>query len=147
VEQDLAPRIEAEKGAPRVSVAHAEVACSEGLLQQAVTNLIDNAIKYRRPEVTPDVEISGAFLGGQYDLRVSDNGMGMSKDDEKRVFEPFYRSARTRNLPGTGLGLAIVSRVVEASGGELSVDTRLGEGSTFVVRLPLAESQAAVTDG
>jgi signal transduction histidine kinase len=82
------------------------------------------------------VEISGRPVDDRYDLRVSDNGMGMSKDDAGRVFEPFYRSPSTQDLPGTGLGLSIVKRVVQASGGTLAVETELGQGSTFIVRLP-----------
>jgi signal transduction histidine kinase len=140
LEGELAPRMEAEKGVLRVSVNHAEVSCSEGLLRQAVTNLVENAVKYHRPEVAPEVDISGATSNGSYDLRVSDNGLGMSTEDAGRVFEPFYRSPRTQDRPGTGLGLSIVSRVAEASGGRLSVETKLGQGSTFVVHLPLAES-------
>jgi signal transduction histidine kinase len=138
VVQDLAPRIEEKKVTLRVSVAPAEVACSEGLLRQAVTNLVDNAVKYRRAEITPTVEISGSPRDGEYDLRVSDNGVGMTEEEIERVTQPFYRSPRTRDVPGTGLGLSIVNRVAEASRGKLTVDTRLGEGSTFIVRLPLA---------
>ena len=138
VAQDVGPRVEAEHGALHVSVGHADVACSEGLLRQAVTNLIENALKYHRTAVAPAVEISGAKVRGGYDLRVSDNGMGMSKDETDHASEPFYRSPRMRDRPGTGLGLSIVSRVAEASGGTLSIDSQLGQGSTFVVHLPLA---------
>lgn len=142
VAQDVAPRVEQEHGALRVSVDHAEVTCNEGLLRQAITNLIENAVKYHRPAVAPDVQISGARSAGGYDLRVSDNGVGMSKDEAARAFEPFYRSPRMGDRPGTGLGLSIVNRVAAASGGTLSVQSRLGEGSTFVVHLPLAEREA-----
>ena len=128
------------KGQLRVTVNHAAVSCSEGLLRQALTNLTENAIKYHRPDATPEVEISGGAVDDRYDLRVSDNGMGMSKDDAGRVFEPFYRSPRTQDLPGTGLGLSIVNRVVQASGGTLSVETELGRGSTFIVRLPRVDA-------
>jgi len=138
VAQDLAPSVEAARGALRVSVANAEVTCSEGLLRQAVTNLVENAVKYHRPEIAPDVEISGARVDGGYDLRVSDNGVGMSRDEANHAGEPFYRSPRVRDQPGTGLGLSIVNRVAEASGGRLIVTSRLGQGSTFVVHLPLA---------
>jgi len=140
VAQDVAPRVEAEQGALRLSVAHADVACSEGLLRQAVTNLIENAVKYRRPDVAPDVQVSGGTIDGCYDLSVADNGMGMSKEEADHAVEPFYRSPRTRDRPGTGLGLSIVNRVAEASGGKLSVQSRPGQGSTFVVHLPLAVS-------
>ncbi len=111
----------------------------EGLLWRAVTNLIDNAVKYHRPAVSPVVKISGEPIDGGYDLTVSDNGVGMSEEEAERVFEPFYRSPRARHLPGTGLGLSMVNRVAVASGGKLSVHTRLGEGTTFVARLPLAD--------
>jgi signal transduction histidine kinase len=141
VAEDLGPRIAADTGQLRVSVAPAVVACSEGLLRQVVTNLVDNAVKYRRADVAPEVEISGAPAAGGYDLRVTDNGVGISPDDSGRVFEPLYRSARTSDLPGTGLGLSIVKRVADASRGTLSLVSRLGQGSTFVLRLPLADGR------
>jgi two-component system OmpR family sensor kinase len=147
VQEDFSARIDAEQGALRASVAHAEVPCSEGLLRQALANLLENAVKYRRPEAAPEVEISGAMTGGGYELRVSDNGMGMAPDDAARVFEPFYRSQRTRAVPGTGLGLSIVERVAKASGGTLSVESELGHGSTFVMRLPLVVSPAPLAGG
>jgi signal transduction histidine kinase len=147
IEGDFASRLEAEKGVLRVSVSHAEVSCSEGLLRQAVANLVENAVKYHRAEAAPEVDISGSSCDSAYDLRVSDNGVGMSQEEAARVFEPFYRSPRTQDLPGTGLGLSIVSRVAEASGGRLSVETKLGQGSTFVVHLPLAGSSAVGEGG
>ena len=139
IQEDFAARFEGARGRLRVAVNHASVSCSEGLLRQALTNLTENAIKYHRPDTTPEVEISGGAVDDRYDLRVSDNGMGMSKDDADRVFEPFYRSPRTQALPGTGLGLSIVNRVVRASGGTLSLETELGRGSTFIVRLPTVD--------
>ncbi len=117
IQEDFAARFEGARGRLRVAVNPAAVSCSEGLLRQALTNLTENAMKYQRPDTTPEVEISGGAVDDRYDLRVSDNGMGMTKDDAGRVFEPFYRSPRTQNLPGTGLGLSIVNRVVRASGG------------------------------
>ncbi|HLK88273.1 MAG TPA: ATP-binding protein [Polyangia bacterium] len=143
VQEDLGARLEAAQATVRVSVAAAHVACSEGLLRQAVTNLVENAVKYRRPETPPEVEISGRTGSGGYELRVSDNGVGMSSDDAARAFEPFYRAPRTQQLPGTGLGLSIVKRVAQASGGDLSLETRLGGGSTFVVHLPLCDGTPA----
>ncbi len=140
IQEDFAARFEGAKGQLRVAVNHASVSCSEGLLRQALTNLTENAIKYHRPDTTPEVEISGGAVDDRYDLRVSDNGMGMSKDDADHVFEPFYRSPRTKALPGTGLGLSIVNRVVRASGGTLSLETELGRGSTFIVRLPTVDA-------
>lgn len=142
VTKALASRVEAAHAALRVSVTHAHVACSEGLLGQALTNLIDNAVKYRRPEAVPAVEISGAALDGGYELRVSDNGTGMTDDEAGHVLEPFYRAPRSQEVPGTGLGLSIVNRIAEANGGTVSVRSRLGVGSTFVLHLPLADDAA-----
>jgi signal transduction histidine kinase len=140
IQEDFAARLDAVNGKLRVTVNHAAVSCSEGLLRQALTNLTENAFKYHRPDATPEVEISGGAIDDRYDLRVSDNGLGMSAEDAGRAFEPFYRSPRTLDLPGTGLGLSIVNRVVQASGGSLSVETELGRGSTFIVRLPRVDA-------
>jgi signal transduction histidine kinase len=140
IQEDFAPHFEEVKGKLRVAVKHAAVSCSEGLLHQVLTNLTENAMKYQRPEAIPEVEISGIAVDDRYDLRVSDNGLGISPEDAGRVFEPFYRSPHTQDLPGTGLGLSIVSRVVQASGGTVSVESELGRGSTFIVRLPTVDA-------
>ena len=144
VESELSTWVEDEKGALRVSVDHAAVKCSEGLLRQVLENLVGNALKYRRPDVAPEISVSGAPARSSYDLRVADNGVGMTEEDAARLFEPFYRAARTRDLPGTGLGLAIVRRVADACGGSVSVSTRLGQGSAFVVHLPLSAAHEGV---
>jgi two-component system, OmpR family, sensor kinase len=136
---EFAGLVQSENGTLRVVADHATVRCSNGLIHQTLANLTENAVKYRRPGVPLQIDISGNVSGEAYDLRVCDNGMGMSSDEAGRVFQPFYRAPRTSNLPGTGLGLSIVKRVAEASGGTVSVETRLGQGTTFVVRLPLAE--------
>jgi signal transduction histidine kinase len=138
VQDDFKTRVDAEKGALRLSVADAEVACSEGLLHQALTNLLENAVKYHKPDVPPVVELAGKPTDGGYDLRVSDNGMGMSEEEASRAFEPFYRAPRATDLPGTGLGLSIVNRIAEVSGGSLTLKSKEGEGSTFVMHIPLA---------
>jgi signal transduction histidine kinase len=138
VHDDFKMRIDSAKADVRLSVAHAEVSCSAGLLHQALTNLLENAVKYHRPDVPPVVELAGSPVDGSYDLRVSDNGTGMSEEEAARAFEPFYRSPRASETPGTGLGLSIVNRIAEVSGGSLSVSTKEGEGSTFVMHIPLA---------
>jgi signal transduction histidine kinase len=81
--------------------------------------------------------VTGSPADHRYWLRVTDNGLGMTEDEVDSAFEPFYRSSRVHELPGTGLGLSIVKRVVDSAGGDLSVETRLGEGTTFVVGLQL----------
>jgi signal transduction histidine kinase len=146
VRHDLAPRLEPKRASLHVSVAPAEVVCHGGLLRQAVTNLIDNAMKYHREGVAPEIHVVGATFEGGYELRVTDNGLGMSKEEIERAFEPFYRSSRVHELPGNGLGLSIVKRVVDTIGGSVSVESRLGEGTTFVMRLQLGASAAVLEE-
>jgi signal transduction histidine kinase len=138
IREDYAARVERLQGSLRVEVAPASVICSSGLLRQALANLAENALKYRRPEVTPEIEIRGEPKLGTYELRVTDNGIGMSPDEASRAFEPFYRAVRARDLPGTGLGLSIVKRVAEANGGTVELESQLGQGTTLVIRLPLS---------
>jgi len=103
-----------------------------------VRNLIDNAVRYTARGGRIDVSVS--VEDGRVVLRVADSGAGIPSRDLDRVFERFYRvdRARSRETGGTGLGLAIVKHVVENHGGEVSVESELGRGSTFTVRLPAA---------
>ncbi|HVX96453.1 MAG TPA: ATP-binding protein [Polyangia bacterium] len=144
VEDEMGPRLGAVGGKLLVTVAPAGVACTEGLLRQALVNLVENSLKYRRPEAAPVVQLSGAPRadGVGYELGVTDNGVGMSPEEIQHATEPFYRSPRARALPGTGLGLSIVDRVARACGGKLSVSSEPGRGSTFVMRLPIAAAPA-----
>ena len=114
-------------------------AAGEGLLTEALANLADNALKYRRPDAPPRITISGRGNGRRYELRVADNGIGMSPDERRQAFSPFYRALRDREVHGTGLGLSIVKRIAEANGGEVAVESTLGEGTTFVIRLLLGD--------
>jgi signal transduction histidine kinase len=139
VRQDLERRVAGVGGVLMVDVEPATVRCAPGLLQQALVNLGENAVKYRRADVPLRVEIRGRVDDGTYVYSVIDNGVGITSNDARHVFEPFFRAERTRVVPGTGLGLSIVRRIVEAHGGSVSVDTELGAGTTFVIRLPLAE--------
>jgi signal transduction histidine kinase len=140
LEQELGPLVGKVDGALHVALEPAEVLCTEGLLRQALWNLGENAVKYRRTDVAPHIEIAGHVAGGRYTIRVTDNGLGMSPEDVHHAFEPFFRSAQTSALPGTGLGLSIVQRIVEASGGHVWLSSEPGQGTTFVITLPLARS-------
>jgi signal transduction histidine kinase len=108
------------------------------LLAQLFDNLIDNACKYGEPGSR--VQIESRREGDIAILAVEDRGQGITAEDVPRVFEPFYRSKRVRNqgIPGVGLGLAIVERIAAAFGGTVSVESHVGSGSRFEVRLPLA---------
>jgi two-component system sensor histidine kinase SenX3 len=108
------------------------------LLVTAVRNLLDNAISYSPPHTRVTVTVAGT--GDFVEISVSDRGHGIPKAEQARIFERFYRidPARSRRTGGTGLGLAIVKHVAENHGGEATVRSRPGEGSTFTLRLPAA---------
>lgn len=106
-------------------------------LRSAVSNLVDNAVKYADGMSPVSVTLRGG--DGVADVVVRDRGIGIPQPDLERVFERFYRvdKARSRVTGGTGLGLAIVRNVARAHGGEVHVTSREGEGSTFTLRIPL----------
>ncbi|MCU1276899.1 MAG: integral rane sensor signal transduction histidine kinase, partial [bacterium] len=139
VREEQAGRVAAAQATLRVDVEPALVRAGEGLLIDVLSNLADNATKYARPEVAPEIEIVGRVCDRIYELSVADNGMGMSPDEARQAFTPFYRAMRASNTPGTGLGLSIVKRVAEANGGSVTLRSTLGRGTTLVLRLQLAQ--------
>jgi signal transduction histidine kinase len=84
------------------------------------------------------VTVSAAAQDGEVAIAVRDTGIGISADDQTRIFERFYKAAEARGRPGSGLGLAIVKHIVQAHGGRATVESRPGQGSTFTVVLPRA---------
>ena len=108
------------------------------MLEQAVINLIDNAIKFTEPSGDAPVIISCERQGADVVLSVADHGCGISTEHLDRLFERFYRvdKARSRKLGGTGLGLAIVKHIVLAHKGDVAVTSTVGKGSVFTVRFP-----------
>ncbi len=107
------------------------------LLEQAVVNLLDNAIKYSESDSTVTIEAGHEDDNGVM-IQIHDQGIGIAQKHLSRLFERFYRvdKARSRNLGGTGLGLAIVKHIVQAHHGRVSVESNLSEGSTFTIHLP-----------
>ena len=105
-------------------------------VESALVNLIENAVKYSDPGTA--VDVSAVDAGDGVELIVRDRGIGIPPADRDRIFERFYRvdRARSRATGGTGLGLAIVRNVARNHGGDVKVDSREGEGSTFVIQLP-----------
>ncbi len=136
--QACQPRAEA-RGITVLAAADAavRVMADAPLLEQAVVNLLDNAIKYSPPGSS--VQLSARKAGGETVVEVSDNGPGISKKHLPRLFERFYRvdAARSRQMGGTGLGLAIVKHIVQVHGGHVSVESTPGKGSSFRIHLPL----------
>ena len=106
------------------------------LLEQAVGNLLDNAIKYCPGETR--VVVSAAAWDDRVEIRVSDRGLGIERRHHERIFERFYRvdAARSRAMGGTGLGLAIVKHIALAHRGGVAVESTPGQGSTFTIRIP-----------
>lgn len=136
--RSLQPAIEARAVELELSLPETPVlvAADDEALRQAVTNLLDNAIKYSG--ASKKVQVGLRFTPDRVVLEVEDQGIGIEAHHRERIFERFYRvdKARSRELGGTGLGLAIVKHIVHALGGEVSVDSVPGCGSTFRIHLP-----------
>ncbi len=107
------------------------------LIEQAIVNLLDNAVKYSS-DGSP-IYIEAQSTPGEISIHVADQGPGIPRNHLPRLFERFYRvdRARSRSLGGTGLGLAIVKHIAQAHGGKVSVESTLGKGSTFSISLPV----------
>jgi two-component system phosphate regulon sensor histidine kinase PhoR len=137
--RDVRPQLEARRLEAAVAPASRGVAFADRrAVEQILTNLVDNACKYTEPGGRIEVRVSEA--SGQVRIEVQDTGIGIPPEDLPRIFERFYRvdKARSRDLGGTGLGLAIVKHLAQAQGGEVSVRSKAGEGTTFTVVLPRA---------
>ena len=113
------------------------VVADELHLTNLVYNLIDNGIKYSTD--APDITVSTRSVDGHLELRVSDHGIGISKADQKHVFEKFYRvsTGDVHNVKGFGIGLSYVAQVVKLHHGHIALESEPGQGSTFIVTLPL----------
>ena len=105
-------------------------------MEQVLTNLIDNALRHTHEGGS--VTLQAAVAKDKLQVAVRDTGVGISEEDLPFVFERFYKAdkARTRGQAGTGLGLAIAKHIVEAHGGEISVNSRKGKGTTFRFSIP-----------
>ncbi len=113
------------------------VRADDKLMMQVLLNLIENAIKYNRPN--GDVEIEVKVISDTVNIVVADTGIGIPHEEMSRIFERFYRvdQAHSSQLDGTGLGLSIVKHIIQAHHGDVTVHSELGRGSTFTVILPL----------
>ncbi|MBI3158759.1 MAG: HAMP domain-containing protein [Chloroflexi bacterium] len=116
------------------------VEADSALLQQAMANLVENAIKYTERKGNVAVALTVDTRGVTFSVR--DTGLGIAPVDVPRLFERFYRVAgrESRKQPGSGLGLAIVKSIAEKHGGHVRVESKLGEGSTFTLWLPLRQA-------
>lgn len=116
------------------------VVAQRTLLQQCITNLVDNALKFIPPEATPRVAIwTEAASGSKVRIMVEDNGIGIAPEAQRKIFGIFERGLRAANYPGSGIGLAIVDRALQRMGGACGVESKVGVGSRFWLELPAVD--------
>lgn len=103
-----------------------------------IFNLMDNAIKYRKPDGPLNIVLSTWNDTERLYLSVKDNGIGIKKDNQKKIFEKFYRvhTGNVHDVKGFGLGLAYVKKIVDLHGGEIKVESEYGKGTSFIISLP-----------
>jgi signal transduction histidine kinase len=130
-------------GSARVQISHplGTVRANQCLLEQAVLNLLDNAVKFVRPETKPQIDVWTEPDDGKLRLIVHDHGIGVPAGNSDKIFRTFERAHE--GYPGTGIGLAIVKRAVERMNGRVGFESKADEGSSFWLELPTVDLKAA----
>jgi two-component system, OmpR family, phosphate regulon sensor histidine kinase PhoR len=116
-------------------------------LQEALYNLLDNAVKYSREQ--SEIRLSARCRDGEIELSVSDDGIGIVREDLPRIFERFYRADKARSpdkVHGTGLGLAIVKHIAQLHGGHVEAESELGKGTTIRMLLPIGNNECRMSN-
>ncbi len=135
---DLHPLIEQKNVTITTSFASSGhiINADKSYLLLALINLVENAIKYSR---TPVIIISTADNGSEFYISVKDNGIGIAKEHQKKIFERFYRvpEGELHTVKGFGLGLNFVKKVIDAHGGKIEIESEPGKGSTFMIKIPV----------
>lgn len=139
----LAPKVEESGAVVEVPDPLPEVITCRPLLEQILTNLIDNALTYHLPDMPPSVVVGCDLDVDSCTISVSDNGIGISPDDRDKVFDVFYRARAADGYPGTGIGLALVRKSADLMSGRVWLESTPGAGSTFFVRLPRVTPKGA----
>jgi PAS domain S-box-containing protein len=132
---DLEPTLASAAAIVQVERPLPKIEANRSVLRQVLNNLITNAMKFVRPGEPPRVSIRAEHRGGHVRLWVEDNGIGIAREHQKRIFDPFQRLHGTEAYPGTGIGLAIVRRAVTRMGGTCGVESQPGRGSRFWIEL------------
>ena len=110
--------------------------------QNVIFNLLDNAVKYRKPNTPLDIFLKTWNENDYIILSIRDTGLGIKKDNIKKIFDKFYRvhTGNVHDVKGFGLGLAYVKQIVNANGGEIIVESEYGKGTTFTIKLPIIKN-------
>lgn len=111
----------------------------EELLYQVWMNLIDNSIKFTKENGNIDISIKKS--GNKAEISIKDNGIGMTEEEKKKVFERFYQVDKSHYSEGSGLGLSIVQKIINLSDGSIRIESKKGEGSNFIVELPYEKNR------
>ena len=133
--ESLAPEIEAS-GARFEAARLPVLRVHEPLMRRCLRNLVDNAIKFRKPGTAPTVRVECETTERGFELTVSDDGVGFAQEDAEKAFAPFVRLSPTAERDGSGIGLAICRRVAERYGGTMTAQASPGRGARFTLRLP-----------
>lgn len=134
----LSPRIAASGSSIRIPEPLPVVAGDRSLMTQIMTNLLDNALTYRRQGQPASIDLSWSRIDDDAVIRIADDGIGIAAEHFERIFEVFQRLHSQEEYPGTGIGLAVVRKAIAMQRGSIRVESRPGQGSTFHIRLPLA---------
>jgi two-component system phosphate regulon sensor histidine kinase PhoR len=112
-----------------------------------ILNLIDNAIKYSKDNQDLCLKLSTQSTNKQFQFKIEDNGIGMSKESQRRIFEKFYRAhtGNIHNVKGFGLGLSYVKTMIDAHNGKIKVESTLGKGTAFTIELPISKEVVEVS--
>jgi two-component system phosphate regulon sensor histidine kinase PhoR len=126
----------------RLDALNPNVEVDEMHFTNIIFNLMDNAVKYKKEDVPLTLEVATWNKGDDFCIQITDNGLGIRKDDLKRVFDKFYRvhTGNTHNVKGFGLGLAYVKKMVQLHSGTIKATSEFGKGTKFLIVLPIAKS-------
>ena len=121
-----------------IGALNSSIYVDEMHFQNVIFNLMDNAVKYRNPEKPLDIYMKTWNENGRLYLSIKDTGMGIKKENLKKVFEKFYRvhTGNRHDAKGFGLGLAYVKKIIELHKGEIHVESEYGKGTVFTISLP-----------
>jgi light-regulated signal transduction histidine kinase (bacteriophytochrome) len=140
VEQNLSVAI-SESGTQITHDSLPTVNGDEAQLDRLFQNLLANAIKFRRKDVAPRIHIGAKDVGDRWEISIKDNGIGIAEKNFPRLFQIFQRLHTREEYEGTGIGLAVSKKIVERHGGTICVESKEGEGTTFVFTLPKVQGK------